>query len=696
MPERPGVTFGYRPALDGLRAVAVGPVVAYHLGYGWARGGFLGVDTFFVLSGYLITSLLLVEFGRSGLIQLRAFWARRARRLLPALFLVLGVVSLWVGLTWPSDQLGAVRGDGLATLFYGANWRFVLTGQSYFALVSLPSPFRHAWSLAIEEQFYLVWPLVVLACLRLGRGRTRILAVTCAVGSIVSIVLMAALYDPLDPSRAYYGTDTRAHALLIGALLAIVLRRWTVPSGAVPEARTAPKSVKSRVGAAVVACAGVVAACACLVAFISISDKSSMMYRGGFALFALAVAGVIASAVLPGPSPVRRLLALAPLVWVGRISYGVYLWHWPVQLAMTSQRVGVDGVALDLLRVGTTLAIATLSFYALEMPIRRGVLGRRLRRVLLPVAAGGVATVVLATTAGATRPPAYLQGGGTQGIDQALARVKASARRSPATSTTTTAPTTAPATVPTTVPAAPAPAPPVATVTTPPPHRLLAVGDSLMSSLLPGLKTTARARGLYLQSVAVSGCGVFTGEPLAPDDSHVAWAAGCGSLMVRLQLESVQQYRPDVVLWLSSWETADRIVNGTQFQMDSPTGIQMTLQLIDEAVSRLTSTGARVAFLTIAPTLPTLEYGAPTDEATKRVLLLDQLLEQYASEHPATTFVVPLAEQYCPGLSNCPQSINGVDIRVSDGRHFSLQGSAWLAPWIFDQVSAPRVVPAHP
>ena len=314
--------------------------------------------------------------------------------------------------------------------------------------MSLPSPFRHAWSLAIEEQFYLLWPLVVFACLRLGRGRPRILAATCALGSIASIVLMAVVYDPMDPSRAYYGTDTRAHALLIGALLAIVLRRWAVPTGEVPDARRVSKFVRSRVGGVVLACAGVVAACVCVVAFSSISDKTSMMYRGGFALFALAVAGVIASAVSPGPSPVRRLLALPPLVWVGRISYGVYLWHWPVQLAMTPQRVGVDGVALDLLRVGATLAIATLSFYAIEMPIRRRVFGRRMRRVLMPVAAGGVATVVLATTAGATAPPAYLQGGGSQGIDRALARVSASARRNPPPSTTSTAPTTVPTTVP--------------------------------------------------------------------------------------------------------------------------------------------------------------------------------------------------------------------------------------------------------
>ena len=168
--RRGGGTFGYRPALDGLRALAVGAVIAYHFGYGWARGGFLGVDTFFVLSGYLITSLLLVEFRGQGTVRLHAFWARRARRLLPALLLMLAVVTIWAGLTRPADQLGVIRGDGLATLFYGANWRFIASGQTYFALVSLPSPFRHAWSLAIEEQFYLVWPLITLACLRLARG----------------------------------------------------------------------------------------------------------------------------------------------------------------------------------------------------------------------------------------------------------------------------------------------------------------------------------------------------------------------------------------------------------------------------------------------------------------------------------------------------------------------------------------------
>jgi hypothetical protein len=164
--------------------------------------------------------------------------------------------------------------------------------------------------------------------------------------------------------------------------------------------------------------------------------------------------------------------------------------------------------------------------------------------------------------------------------------------------------------------------------------------------------------------------------------------------MARLQLDSVQKVRPDVVVWLSSWETADRIVDGQQFIMDTADGIRKTTALIAETVQRLTSTGARVAFLTIAPTLPTLEYGAPTAEATRRILLLDKLLQEYSAGHPRSTFVVPLADQYCPGLHDCPQSIDGIDLRNPDGRHFSPQGANWLGPWVLDQLTAPRSVPA--
>ena len=433
--------------------------------------------------------------------------------------------------------------------------------------------------------------------------------------------------------------------MLIGALLAIVLQRW---------ATIAPSERRRGTGYAALAGVGVLAAVACFAAFALIPDTDGAMYRGGFALFAVAVALLIAAAVSPGPSPVRALLAFGPLVWVGRISYGLYLWHWPVQLALTPERVGVAGVWLDLLRLGATFTIATISFYALELPIRRGVLGRRMRRVLAPAAVVGVATVVVATTAAAVPPPAYLNNAGAQGLDRTLARVSAAKPRAALPVPTTVAPSTAPPTGPPSAGAIAAAAPPTPPVTHPPPRRILGVGDSLLSSLLPGLTPAARARGIVLDSVAIPGCGVFTGEPLAPDDSHLSWAARCGNLMTKLQVSAVQQYRPDVVLWLSSWETADRIVNGQQYTMDSPEGIDMTMQQIDAAVARYTSTGARVVFLTIAPTLPTLEYGSPTAEATKRVLLLNRLLRSYAATHPATTSVVDLAEKICPGREQLP------------------------------------------
>ena len=485
--RRGGGTFGYRPAVDGLRALAVGAVIVYHFGYGWARGGFLGVDTFFVLSGYLITSLLLVEFRGQGTVRLRAFWARRARRLLPALLLMLAVVTIWAGLTRPADQLGVIRGDGLATLFYGANWRFIASGQTYFALgvAALAVPSR-----VVARDRGAVLPRVAAHHARVPAPRAAagraVLATVCVLGSLGSIVAMAALYQPSDPSRAYYGTETRAYALLIGALLAIVLQRW---------ATIAPSERRRGTGYAALAGVGVLAAVACFAAFALIPDTDGAMYRGGFALFAVAVALLIAAAVSPGPSPVRALLAFGPLVWVGRISYGLYLWHWPVQLAFDTRtrrrrrRVAGSPAPRGDLHDRDDLLLRV------ELPIRRGVLGRRMRRVLAPAAVVGVATVVVATTAAAVPPPAYLNNAGAQGLDRTLARVSAAKPRAALPVPTTVAPSTAPPTGPPSAGAIAAAAPPTPPVTHPPPRRILGVGDSLLSSLLPGLTPAARGAG---------------------------------------------------------------------------------------------------------------------------------------------------------------------------------------------------------
>ena len=235
-PRAPAIA--YQPALDGLRGVAVLAVLLYHGGVTWMRGGFLGVDLFFVLSGYLITTLLFVEWGRRRSIDLIAFWIRRARRLLPALALLVIGVMAYAAVVAGASEAGRIRGDGLASIFYVANWRFVASGQSYFDQFTTPSPLRHMWSLAIEEQFYLLWPVVVLALLK-WRPSLRLFERLFAGGAIVSAVLMAVLYHPGDdPSRVYYGTDTRAQALLVGGTLAAILIRARGAEGAAGAVRS--------------------------------------------------------------------------------------------------------------------------------------------------------------------------------------------------------------------------------------------------------------------------------------------------------------------------------------------------------------------------------------------------------------------------------------------------------------------------
>jgi peptidoglycan/LPS O-acetylase OafA/YrhL len=230
------------PGLDGLRALAVVAVLLYHGGVSWSGGGFLGVEMFFVLSGFLITSLLVAEWGRSGAIALRAFWARRARRLLPALFALVAAIGVYYALAGPTKAIPGLQGDGIATLLYISNWHQVAAGTNYFAASGPVSPLQHTWSLAIEEQFYLLWPVLVLAVLGFARRRgatqrrsLQVLLGLSLTGAVAAAVEMALLFDSgrgLD--RVYYGTDTRATGLLLGASLAIALAIRQRPNPAHP------------------------------------------------------------------------------------------------------------------------------------------------------------------------------------------------------------------------------------------------------------------------------------------------------------------------------------------------------------------------------------------------------------------------------------------------------------------------------
>jgi peptidoglycan/LPS O-acetylase OafA/YrhL len=431
------------PGLDGVRALAVLAVIAYHLGFGWAPGGLLGVGVFFTLSGYLITDLLLGQ-RRQGRGRLRDFWLRRARRLLPALFVMLAVVAIWVAVA-DRSRLAELRGEVLTSLLYVNNWWQISQHVSYFARFAAPTPLSHLWSLAVEEQFYLVWPLLLLVGLWLVPERRRPigirprLAAVALVLAAISATEMALLYHPsFDSTRIYEGTDTRAFGLLFGAALAMV---W--PS----------RSLTSRVTASarrILDVAGVTGLAA--IAFLVWRENaySAFLYPYGIVLLSLATVAVVAVAAHPA-TRVGRVLGWGPLCWLGVRSYAIYLWHEPI-IVLTSP---ASSRGPDLVRaaaqVAATIGLAALSWRYIEQPIRHGALGKSWERLssrgwragLQPVrtriafAAGGLALALaglaLAGVEFVTSSPAAgtIQAGlaGASSIQPATTARNATARR---------------------------------------------------------------------------------------------------------------------------------------------------------------------------------------------------------------------------------------------------------------------------
>ena len=410
----------HEPALDGLRGLAVLAVLVFHLDR--MRGGFLGVDLFFALSGYLITSLLVVERRTRGGIALGAFWVRRARRLLPALFvLVAGVAVLLTTLTAAGDR-PHYRGDALATLGYVANWERMAAPVSYWDIFRQPSPLDHTWSLAIEEQFYLVWPLVALVVLggwRGWRGRrgaaapeggaatadapaaavadrgARRLGLLALVGGIASLVALAVLWSPVDTNRAYFGTDARLGPTLLGAALATVMAR---------------RARRSRPPSTALDLAALVALGGLAVAFLVIDGQGAAYYRGGLVAFTLAVLVIIVAVTGGPPGRAARALSWRPLVALGAISYGVYLWHWPVIVYLTPDRLGVRRFVAQALCVVVTLALAIVSYRLVEQPVRRGALRGRTAVLATGLSVAVVLVAVVVTTRGPTAPAGELAG----------------------------------------------------------------------------------------------------------------------------------------------------------------------------------------------------------------------------------------------------------------------------------------------
>ena len=363
---------GYLPGLDGVRALAVIGVLLYHADLSWIPGGFLGVDVFFVLSGFLITSLILEEFDRSGRVDFRKFYLGRARRLLPALILVLVVVSLAAALVY-QDAARQLASDVVASIFYVNNWWYIAADQSYFEFIGRPPLLKHLWSLAVEEQFYLVWPAIAfLAMRRFARKGVFAVAAILAILSTIWMLQLAVANgfpDFADPSRAYFGTDSHSMGLLIGAAMATFWRpgrmRRSLPTGA----------------SVIITAIGIAALLAVIWFFVFVGEFTPWLYRGGFLGLALIVATLIAAASHPGVG-LGKAMGTQPWRYIGQRSYGLYLWHWPVFMATRpGLDLSLDGVPLLILRLGLTVGIAELSFRFVEMPIRRGVIQRYAARI---------------------------------------------------------------------------------------------------------------------------------------------------------------------------------------------------------------------------------------------------------------------------------------------------------------------------
>ncbi len=649
------------PALDGLRAVAVGAVLCFHGGWAWAEGGFLGVSTFFTLSGFLITGLLVSERTRRGSIDLRRFWVRRFRRLLPAALLTLLAVALLAPSLAAPEQLDRLRPDALAALFDVANWRFLLAPLTYGQLFTEPSPVQHFWSLAIEEQFYLVFPLVVAGLLALARGSRRLLVVMLGALTFGSVVLMAALHTGASSlERVYYGTDTRAAELLIGALLALwMLRRREQER---PSWRHAVEPV------------GLIALVATFWAYSQVSLSSEQLFEGGLPLFALGTAGVIRAAVEPGTA-VARVLALRPLQHLGRISYGVYLYHWPVFIWLDAEATGLDHVPLFALQVLVTLTAAELSYRFVEMPIRqRGLPRVPWRTALVPLAVGGVALALVIATIDPPRPAIDFT---VEAADPPL--------RAPV-PTTTAPPNDFVILAQFFAYLEGIPQPRVPPSTGPP--RIVLVGDSIAWSLGLGLapwgadtgQADAFDRGLI-------GCGMAKGGelrtnpgfPVQPcDDSPGLWYHA---------LETVD---PELVVFLTGvWDLVDRKLPewrgfhgpGDRIFDDWLTGEYVRL------VTDMSSRGAKVAWLTSPCAAPTEGPLMGTEAvSSERVRYFNRrIIPLVQRQAPVPINVVDLHEHVCPG-GQYTGDLDGVSGARPDGFHFTEDGAYAVSEWLGPQL----------
>ena len=647
-PERAGGI----PALDGLRAIAVALVLVGHGGIPGVSGGFIGVDVFFVLSGFLITSLLLDELGRTGRIELTGFWIRRARRLLPALVLMVLTVSAARQLL-PDRSLTGLRDDAIAAFVWMANWRFVAQKTDYFTQGAPPSPLQHTWSLGVEEQYYFVWPVLLLAVTLLlaARARRRSSRATvggvrfatfliATVGALASAALTIVMASAGTRDRIYFGTDTRAQALLVGAAsAALLVRDW-------PSMNRGWCMIRTRWGrrvARILPLPGL----AGLAAATHYATGASGEFRHGLLLgVAAAAVVVIAPVAMEQRGIVARALALRPLVWLGTISYGVYLWHWPIFLALNGERTGWSGLPLFAARCGATLVVAATSYWLLEQPIRRW---RPARVPLLPLAAATVASAAAVTLLAV--PVGTGPGLREVGLPPGVSAVAA---------------------------VSPSPAGESRPRDADRPFTVSVFGDSIGWTWMHYLPPTP---GFAFLDHTVIGCSLVRGTPYRYIGQTLDQRSECDGWPIRWSTQ-VSRDQPDVALLvIGRWETVDRVNEGQWTHIGDPTFDAYLNGELERALTIVGATGVHV----VVTTVPYSRGGEKPDgrlypeDQPDRVNLWNTMLRKTVSHHPNVA-ILDLNKKLCPdGVYTA--KVDGIKVR-SDGVHLTPEGVKWLTPWL--------------
>jgi peptidoglycan/LPS O-acetylase OafA/YrhL len=710
---------GYLPGLDGLRAVCVLAVVAYHLGE--LRGGFLGVDVFFVISGFLITRLLLAERERTGTVALGAFWRRRFKRLVPALLVVLVAVAVAAKAWLPAWRMSGIRNDALGALFYVANWHFVLGGTSYFADQAGLSPLRHTWSLAIEEQYYLLWPLLVVGMLAVARARgRRAVGAFAAVGMVASAVWMGvAAARGFDLSRVYFGTDTRAFALFAGAFGACWWDRVFTE---------VPSRVERRRRARWAGIAAVVAAIPAgwLIAAGGADGRGQLrfmaggrqlfaldaerFYQGGFQLMAVLTLVVVAG-VAAGQGPLSRLMAHPVLTWIGRRSYGIYLWSWPTQI-LVSERFRLEGLGLDAVVVAGAVGFAALSYWLVEEPVRTGrrpagwpaptpapAEPRRRRLPALPgyatsgLAVALVVAVVVGTAVGAPPAPAYLKVTDAQALDAAGGKATAAelaAMREAAQATTIPidegppGPFTGASSI--LVPSGASVDPSLRLGR---PLKVMIAGDSVGWSIGWGLEDDLTPT-VAPDDRALIGCGVL---PQAA--KFIVGSRDPETYPELCQEAEVAEFRglgaaPDVVLlWIGAWEVYDQEYQGTRYDVGTKAFADLLEGRLQERIDRYRTAGAATVMALLPCFAPNAARLGNERHEQRRLDWVNARMRAVAQRNRGWVRLIDPDPVLCtPDGDSIAQTPTGLPLR-EDGSHFDPPAATWFwNAWLAGQLGA--------